>query len=642
LRLEITYSKDKILCKYVSYAPYGGNIVGLEAASWRYLQRPPHTLTWAEAAFLAVLPNAPSHTNPGKNRNILETKRNSLLKKLLDHNIISQQDYSLAIHEPIPQNPQSLPDIAPHLLDICVKQSPGKKTYTYIKSEIQENVNRLLMDYYPHLLSNTISNACAIVIDVDSGTVVAYVGNVPQNKYPVENKWVDMLQAERSTGSILKPFLYAAMIEEGSILPAMLIPDIPTRIGGFCPKNYDNSYDGAVPAKNALARSLNIPAVRMLYDFGVPKFKNFLVKLGMNTLRFEPEHYGLTLVLGGAEGKMYEIAGMYSTLARVLKNHSLGTQKYKRTSITSPRLFKNDKKSSFKKVEDIISPASVWLTFEALIEVNRPYEETGWLHLSSGRKVAWKTGTSYGFRDAWAVGVTPKYVVGVWTGNATGEGSPNLTGITTAAPLMFRIFNSLPASAWFQKPTDMLIPIKTCTESGHKASNLCPHSTICYSHPNGVRNNPCPYHKLIYTESSGKYRVFVNCYDKTVHPVIMFLLPPAMETYFRKKNMSYKSIPPLYPACVRYDNITMMEIIYPTDLLRIFAPRLMDGKKTEIVFELAHRLPSTKVFWQIDNEFVAETVESHKLVCNPSPGKHTITITDMYGYMIQKEFFIME
>jgi penicillin-binding protein 1C len=626
-RLEFRYSKEKILCLYASHAPFGGNVVGLNAASWRYFGRDPKNLSWAESALLAVLPNSPAMIHPGKNRQTLQDKRNRLLHKLYLNGVIDQETYHLSLLEPLPLKPLLLPDIAPHLTENLKMASPGMVIRSTLKKAVQENLNRMVVDYYNEIKFNEIHNISAVIIEVNSGKTLAYVGNIPLEDKTVEGQDVDCAQAPRSTGSILKPFLYMAMQKEGLLLPGTLVPDIPTRILGFKPENYDLGYDGAVPAKRALARSLNIPAVRMLQMYGIPKFEDLLQKLGLTTLVYPPDHYGLTLIVGGAEGKLFEIANAYASMARELNQAQ-------QTSV-------NSRLSAFPLGQGWA--ASIYLTFQALLEVNRPDEESGWKNLSSSRKIAWKTGTSYGFRDAWSIGTTPEYVVGVWVGNADGEGRPGLTGVGAAAPLMFRIFNSLPSTTWFQPPYDDMEKIGVCRLSGYKAGPYCDDVDSIYVSRAGVKTSLCPYHILVHLSPDKKYRVNSKCesVDKMLH-LHWFVLPPAMEWYYRRKNVFYRTLPPYKKGCNDEGTVAPMELIYPTDVLRIFVPRELDGSPGRTIFEMAHRNPGAVLYWHVDNDLVATTKGIHQLSFHPSPGKHLLTVVDDKGNTISRTFEVVD
>ncbi len=261
-RLELRASKNQILAYYSSNAPFGGNVVGLDAASWRYFNRNANELSWAESATLAVLPNAPSLIYPGKNQERLIKKRNRLLKKLLENEIIDSLTYNLSIAESLAQKPYPLPQIAPHLLQKVSQLHKGKRIQTSIDMRLQERVNYVIKTHYNQLSQNEIYNAAILILDVKTRKVMAYVGNTPTDK--AHEKDVDVIDKPRSTGSILKPFLYTAMLDAGDILPHTLVADVPTQFGSYNPENYSKTYDGAVPASRALSRSLNVPSVRML------------------------------------------------------------------------------------------------------------------------------------------------------------------------------------------------------------------------------------------------------------------------------------------------------------------------------------------------------------------------------------------
>jgi penicillin-binding protein 1C len=290
-----------------------------------------------------------------------------------------------------------------------------------------------------------------------------------------------------------------------------------------------------------------------------------------------------------------------------------------------------------------IGAGAIWITFEALLEVNRPDEEAGWENFSSSRKIAWKTGTSYGFRDAWAIGTTPEYVVGVWVGNADGEGRPGLTGVGVAAPLMFRIFNSLPKTSWFIKPYDDLQKISICKQSGYKAGPYCDEKDSIYISRAGLKTALCPYHNLIHLDAGSTFRVSSKCYeiDKMKH-VHWFILPPSMEYYYHKKNIFYKTLPPLMPGCNDDENIASMELIYPTEVLKIFIPTEIDGSGGKTIFEMADRDPKAVLYWHIDNEFIGTTRTIHQVAVSPKEGKHNLTVVDNNGKTLTRSFEVVK
>ena len=574
MRLEMRYSKRKILALYASHAPFGGNVVGVEAAAWRYFGRPASELSWGESATLAVLPNTPSTLHLGRGREELLQKRNRLLLRLLEHGDISPETYEAACEEPLPEAPLPLPSLASHYVERCPK---GVRTRTGISLPLQRAVEAAVNRRSDDLAKEGIADMAAVVIDNASGQVVAYVGNAsPERERP--GRQVDIASSPRSTGSILKPFLYAAALKEGCILPRTLLPDIPVNLNGFAPQNFDRQYYGAVPADEALARSLNVPAVFLLRQYGVPSFHSVLRDAGLSTITQTPDYYGLSLILGGAEARLDEITAAYSAFVR-------GEAPF-------------------------TDPLARWYTFEALKEVNRP-DQLDWRLIRSVRKAAWKTGTSYGFRDAWAVGMTPAYTIGVWAGNAQGQGVPGLTGARTAGPVMFDILNLLPmADEWFSMPSEGSWT-DVCTASGHLAGVDCPSESILIPSA-GLDSEPCHYH------NSGE-----------------FVLPPAMEWYYRPHH-------PEYTGAKKATGDAAVQFIYPQNGAVLSLPRQLSGKVEGVVFRAAHHKTDAKLWWHLDRAYVGETVFRHEMLLSPAPGSHVLTVVDQEGSAASVRFTVAE
>lgn len=588
-RLELRCSKDEILSMYAAHAPFGGNAVGIEAASWRYFGRSPEELSWSEAATLAVLPNSPAMIHPGRNRDALKRKRDRLLLRLHEKGLMDSTDYILACDEPLPDAPLPLPQYAPHLTEHCHKTARGKRTRTDISIGLQARAEEVAERWGRKFSASGINDLSFVIIDIHTGNTVAYGGNTGFGKGR-EGSSVDVARSPRSTGSILKPLLYCAMLQEGLILPHTLLADTPVNINGFSPQNFDRKFYGAVPASEALTRSLNVPSVHSLREYGVPKFHGLLKEAGMTTLNRPAEEYGLSLILGGAEGTLYEITRIYATMASIAMQYD---------GIPEAKDFPLDDRMA------------VFCTLEALKDVNRP-DEMDWKSISSVRKVAWKTGTSYGFRDGWAVGVSPDYAIGVWAGNAPGQGCPGLTGARTAGPVMFDLFNLLPASGWFPEPSaGEYAEAEVCRLSGHLKSMFCHECDTVRLPKNAIRSQPCPYHR-----SDGS-----------------FSLPPAMEWFYKVHHPEYSS--------ARNNDGAPMEFIYPEHGSTIHIPRHLDGKKGEIVFSIAHRSPETTVFWHLDGNYIGSTGYVHQMAVTPEEGSHRMTAVDTEGNTISTGFEIL-
>jgi len=624
VRLELTHSKAAILSLYASHAPFGSNVMGIDAASWRYFGHSSTELSWSEAALLAVLPNAPSAMHIRKNRSALIQKRNRLITRLYEQGKMDEITLRLALDEPLPDEPFPLPQLAPHAVSNLQTGRPGRKHITTIDAALQIKVERVLKRWNDEFSQNKIQNIAAVVFNVEKGEVMAYCGNVNFESGQFGSH-VDIIQAPRSSGSILKPFLYQLMLQDGELLPEMLIPDVPVMADGFQPQNYNLKYDGAVPARLALSRSLNLPSVNMLKQYGVAKFLTDLRESGFSTFKYPSDHYGLTLILGGGEVTLWETSVAYLRMAQSVLFNIREQQRSDKFDWGQVPLFSGGESSVF-------SAGASWQTLEALIHVNRP-EDIDWKSIPSMRKVAWKTGTSYGFRDAWAVGVTPEYVVGVWTGNASGEGRAGLTGTGTSALAMFDIFNLLGHTSWFDMPASAFEETEICKTSGHLAGRHCDDTEKRPVLQAGFRTEACTYHTVVYLSEDEKSRVYANCYpaEKMVKKT-WFVLPPIQEWYYKKRHPGYKALPPLNPLCTGHQPaVRPMEFIYPNTHNPVRLSKQLDGSVGALALELAHRQPNAVVYWHINEQYLGSTQYFHQMSVTPGEGRHLITVVDEWG-----------
>ncbi len=625
LRLETKYSKDEILTMYATHAPMGGNVVGLEAASWRYFNRSPFELTWAEAATLAVLPNAPSLIHPGKNRVALRNKRNRLLKQLFEAGQFDQMTYELSIQEELPQKPSALPQLAMHLLN-KLDNNQGKRSKSSLDGDLQKRAEEVLQHHHEALAANLVHNTAALIIDVKNEEVISYIGNCGT---PGMGDHVDILESLRSPGSALKPFLYASMIDEGLITPRQLLRDVPVNYGGFQPKNFDKSYRGVVPADEALARSLNVPAVEMLSTFGVTPFHERLLECGFDKLDQPSSHYGLSLILGGGEVTAMQLASAYAEMAHTLNTFHDENGKY----VKQHPHFTPSKKEASKatQLEPLtFSAGALFHTMEALHKVNRPASEAGWEQLSTSRRVAWKTGTSYGFRDAWAVGCTPEYVVLVWVGNADGVGRPGVIGSQAAAPILFDLFNLLPSTTWFKAPEDELIPTAICSESGYRAGRHCNTIDTLFISQTCKEATGCPFHKPIFLNADKTLRVNRSC-DPDPHPVSWFELPPLQTWYFQKSNPQHRSIPDWKPGCSDISNEVDFAILFPQDGGVVYLPKDIESGQQPLAMKVVNNGLGNLMHWHLDDEFIGTTDGIHELEYAVPPGEHELIVVNQSG-----------
>ena len=638
LRIELRHTKGWTLRTYADHAPFGGNVVGLEAAAWRWFGRPADQLSWAECATLAVLPNAPTRMHPGRNREALRAKRDRLLGRLLQAGDIDSTTWSLAMDEPLPDEPVAMPRRAPHLLELARREGrSGMLTTTTIDAALQERVMRAVMDHAPAARANEVHNAAVLVMDIASGEVLAYVGNVP-DAGPDHAGQVDLVQAPRSTGSLLKPFLYAATLEQGELMPDQLVADLPTQYDGFAPRNFDEGYDGAVPASIALARSINVPAVRALRSHGIRRTLNTLRAFGLNHLDRTEEHYGLALMMGGAESTLWELTGAYASMARILLQRTgLPTAL---PVVRPPRLWSDmaDGETKTEGARPPVEAGAVHHTLRALSLTKRPDSEAGWEHYDTPDGIAWKTGTSFGHRDAWAIGLNGTHAVGVWVGNANGEGRPGLTGTSAAAPILFHVLGLLPPGTPFPVPHEGLLPMIVCSISGHRAGMDCPDVDTLAVLARANRTPTCPYHHRIRVNEAGTARVSAH---RPGYMVPWFILPPSMEHYYLRSHPGHQAVP-RWEGPVSEDASSPIALIYPENGARLLLPIRADDRPTELVLLAAHRYPEQVLYWDLNGSPQGATRGDHRMALALPSGIHHLTLTDGEGRFVNARFTVLK
>lgn len=615
-RLEWTYSKNEILALYAAHAPFGGNVVGLEAASWRYFGRSPFDLSLAECATLAVLPNAPSLVHPGRNRDELKFKRDQLLWSMVEEGYTDSSAVLLAILEPLPGVPKALPQHAYHLVEELRTRNENKSWHTTIHSEWQLRAEEILNKYAGNWISNHVYNASVLIVDVKTGEVKVDIGNLLGSG--VDDK-INMTRKPRSTGSLLKPMLYAYGLSEGIILPQSLLADIPTRYGNYRPMNFNKDFSGAVRADEALIKSLNIPAVRLLEEFGTSKFLNGLKNMGMSDLDKRASYYGLSLIIGGGEVSPWQIAEGY--------RHFLFPV-YDIQEASEIHVLKDEFKTHLVNRSALPGSGATYATLNAMKQLNLPHSEDGRPYFG-GASLAWKTGTSFGFRDAWAVGYNGQYIIVVWIGNSSNEGRPGVIGVETAAPVLFNLVDILPPAAWPEEPIGDFVKVSVCKHSGYLAGPNCASIENQWVPNQGGRSNPCPY--CVSIAWNGVEQVKLNCYSGPISDTSWFVLPPDMEWYYSKRHADYNALPKWKVGCEENEGDDMT-FIYPENGEKIILSRNVEGKTGKVVFELAHRNLETLVYWHLDNAFVGQTTGTHKLALLPDLGEHVLYVIDENGH----------
>ena len=285
----------------------------------------------------------------------------------------------------------------------------------------------------------------------------------------------------------------------------------------------------------------------------------------------------------------------------------------------------------------------IWCTFEALSVMHRPNEAGMWQLFHAAKKIAWKTGTSYDHKDAWAIGITPAYVVGVWIGNADGAGRPGLTGTQTAAPVMFDVFKLLPSTPWFDPPYDDLAEVPVCTQSGYRTGVACKPTMLTLIPTSSLKAKTCPYHQRIHLDAKAQFRVTSDGYDVSkMRAQSWFVLPPTVEWYYKKENPFYKPLPPLAPACAASKGPTRnMDLIYPTPYAKIYIPKDFDSRRQKTVFEATHRIARARIHWHLNEKYLGTTHDIHQLEIDAEEGTHTLTLVDEQGETIVRKFTVL-
>ncbi len=615
LFLELAYSKKQILNLYAANAPYGGNVVGLEAASWKYFARGTEDLTWAEAATLAILPNQPALLSPHKNSNLLKIKRNKLLNELFNRKEINEETYRLSLEEIIPEEALPLPNIAVHYLEYLKQKTNQSLQHSNIDFNLQNYLFELGENKFKEFSLSGVHNIAILVLETKSGAVLGYLGNAGLNSKEAKNEMVDMVQAKRSSGSLLKPFLFAGMIDAGLLLPEQLMIDIPTKIAGYSPENSTHQFTGAIPADKALAHSLNIPFVRALREFTIPAFLDLLKRIGLTSFNRTADEYGLPLILGGGEITLFEITNAYR------------------------KLFLQAEEKSFSVLP--FSAGAARLTLDALTKANRPEEEAIWHLYSGSQKIAWKTGTSYGNKDAWSIGLTEKYTLGVWCGNADGEGRPEITSTKLAAPILFEVFSILPKSEWPELNKLNFEYITACGDSGYLASKFCAKTKQTLKPINSHPKKICPYCKAVSLSPDGKFQVKASDIKEMPKIENRFSLPAGIEYFYKQSNPSYNPLPPWIKNSAG-NSKDEFEITHPENNSKIFIPIELSGDKGAFVAQASHKNSDAILFWDLDGEYLGKTENYHQMKIQTGRGKHILTVTDNRGKIRKRYFSVLE
>ena len=600
-KLESKFSKDEILKIYLNNVPYGSNIIGYSGAIKMYFNKEVKDLSYAEATLLAVLPNSPGILNLKKNNDKLEAKRNRLLKTLLDRKLIDERQYKFSLLEKFPNKIYYYEKKAPQFSIFLKNKYPEKIIKSTLDYNLQKKLEKIVHDYSNAMKDVGINNAAVLVVNNKTKEVLAYVAS--QDFYDKRNNGeIDGLQAKRSPASLLKPFLFALSIDDGLIVPDSIYPDVPIYFGNFYPKNSSNTFTGMVKIEEALIKSLNIPFVKLLSDYGVDRFYYFLEN-NDNYPEDRFDKYGLSLILGTREMRPVDIGKLYIGRANYGKVSNL---KYTLTE---------DKPKEYQQ----FSRGASYLTLETLSRVVRPGNEKLY---SEQRPISWKTGTSYGMKDAWSVGVSPDYTVLVWLGNFNQKSIFSLSGVETAGNLLFKVFNIVDInSKTFEKPTDDLKEIEIDEKTGYRKFYDVESKKVFYPKDAKLLRISPYYKKIFVDENDMEIDSRSPNFDKRKEKIVIEYPIEVSNYFFLNGVRENKNV----------------KIAYPVQNLNIFVPKDFDGYK-KVVMKLYN--PNNEyVYWYLDEDYVGYSNEKEKFF-ELDIGKHKLTIITENGAREEVKFNI--
>lgn len=530
LWLEARYGKRDLLEAYLNLAPYGGNIEGVGAASLIYFHKRAQRLTLVEVLTLAVIPQNPRKRGSAASTRELADARWRLWQLWLARHpeaLASQPDIKAA---PLLAGARDLPFLAPHLTDRLLRDRHAGEVWSGLDLRAQATLERSIGQFIDNHRSLGISNASAMLLDRDSGEVRALVGSADYFDAAIDGQ-VNGTEAKRSPGSTLKPFIYGLALDQGLLHPATMLKDAPTAFGPFSPENFDGRFVGPISAQEALVRSRNVPAVAVASKLANPRLYDFLKSAGVSRLSTE-RHYGLALALGGGEVTMEELARMYLMLAN--------------RGVLIPVSHQRRAAGDGTPAPRLLSEEAAFITLQMLRTNRRPDTSE-----PASPPVAWKTGTSWGFRDAWTAGVFGRYVLLVWVGNFDGNGNPAFVGVQTAAPLFFRIVDSLrgqrldPAGPEAAAPANVT-HIEVCSASGELPNDLCKEREQTWFIPGKSPIKISQLHRAVTLDAaSGKPTCARGAGTRSE---VYEFWPTDMQRLFREAGMPRRQ-PPLLPDC---------------------------------------------------------------------------------------------
>lgn len=634
LQLELHLSKAEILQLYLNLLPYGSNIEGIKSASILYFGKPPKLLSLAELTTLTIIPNRPSSLRLGVRNERVKQERNRWLRLFLANGTFPASTIADAIAEPLTAHRRAAPQQMPHLaLRLLREHRQTPVINTTIRPSVQAMAEQLVQNYVNRVRAYNIHNAAVLIVDNQTMNVLAYVGSADFHNV-FDGGQVDGVRAVRSPGSTLKPLLYGLAFDAGLITPKSKLNDVPTNFGAgsgsYEPENYDRRFNGPVTAEFALANSLNVPAVKLLRDIGTPTMVSTMKKAGFATVRQQAKDLGLSMILGGCGVTLEELTTLFAGFANGGKVSPVNYVQRTGPSHGGP---------SHGAAVPILSPEAAFLVTNTLNQITRPDLPNNFDNSYHLPRIAWKTGTSYGRRDAWSIGYNQRFTIGVWVGNFSGVGVPELSGANTATPLLFQLFNSLDYNSprgWFRPPTGgpdaKLAMRQICPESGEVPGDSCAARAIDYYIMGVSANRRCTHQKTVFTDSAGQMSYCAHCLPergavRRSYPN----LAPELIAYYSVKRIPYLAIPPHNPACERVVGAGSDQkplITSPNDGSEYF---IDPQNPTEIQLACQAANDVRTVYWYLNDHLIRKADPAEGIFIKPKPGVLKISCADDRG-----------
>ena len=613
-QLEWKYSKAEILQLYINLVPYGGNVEGVKSASVLYLKKNPDHLSLAEITALSIIPNRPNSLRIGVNNDAIVTQRNKWLQRFADEKVFAPKEIADALREPINLSRNAAPQLVPHL-SYKLKKGGDKNIHSFLHMNTQLKTEQLVKDYVQMMNFSNIRNASVVIIDNQTHRVITYVGSA-DFKNTLDAGQVNGAAAVRQPGSTLKPLLYGLCIDAGLMTPKTILNDVAVNYQGYVPENYNQQFNGQVSMEFALDQSLNIPAVRSLKALGKENLIQSLASCGFEQIKKDQGKLGLSMILGGCGCTLEELTGLFAAFAN---EGEFKTPLYSQADTLK------------QKRARVLSTAANFMITETLSKINRPDFPVNWSSTMHMPKLAWKTGTSYGRRDAWSIGYNKKYTVGVWLGNFSGVGVSGLSGANTATPLLFKIFNTLDYDGdgdWYKEPETCEQRL-VCSETGKLPEEHCTNIVTDYFIPMVSSGEKCNNIQEILISADDKWSYSRDCAPATGYKKKLYkIIPPEIQQYYEENGIQYEKIPPLHPDCANAVSGSGPRITAPVNGSEYFLSK-QNPEPLALTCQAAGDV--NKVYWYINNQFYKSMDPRSKIFFMPQEGPNKISCTDDKG-----------